>query len=132
MYESLILVDPDVTITAEQLAAELRRFYQGKAGAPAEIAHAGQDVRLRWPGYLLEVGRSSVPHVLIESQELALKFAREHPARDRIASCTCRFEVSGDDDPDMEHFNDSLYVGEALSRLGSVYRFEQASCEFLD
>jgi hypothetical protein len=32
MYEVLILIDPDDTITSDQLAQELRRFYVGKAG----------------------------------------------------------------------------------------------------
>ena len=132
MYESMILVDPDVIITTEQLADELRRFYSGKQGAPTDILHSGQDIRLRWPNYVLEIARSTLPLVVEESAEVAERFAARHPAHDRIASCACRFEMSGDDDPDMEHFNDYLYVGEALARLGRVYCFDQGSCGFLD
>ena len=130
MYESLVMVDPADAITVEQLAAELRRFYEGKPGAPAEIVRSGQDIELRWPDYVLAVGRSRVPHVLEESKEIAEQAGQQHPAREQIASCTCRFEMSGDDDPDMDHFNDYLFVGEALCRLGRVYWFDQASCEF--
>ncbi len=132
MYECLILVDPVLSITAEQLAAELNRFYVGKAGGPSEIRHSGADVTLRWPDYELTIGRSCVPHVLKESQELAESCGAQHPDRERIALCECRFEVSGADDPDMEHFNDYLFVGEALERLGRVYRLEQASGEFVE
>jgi len=131
VYESLILLDPDVDITPEQLATELRRFYGGKDWAPEELTVRGQSLLLRWPGYLFEVARESVPHVLDESAEIAAKYGAAHPDRARIARCTKRFCTQADDDPDMEHFNDYLFVGEALARLGKVYRFDQSSCEFM-
>jgi hypothetical protein len=31
----------------------------------------------------------------------------------------------------MDRFNDSSFVGEALERLGKVYRFDEGSGEFL-
>jgi hypothetical protein len=40
--------------------------------------------------------------------------------------------MSGPPDPEMDHFNDSLFVGEALERLGRVYRFDQGSGEFME
>jgi hypothetical protein len=132
MYEALILVDPDITITADRLAHELRRFYEGKPGRPSEITLSEDTVTLRWPDYDLTVGRSVLAHVLEESAEIAEECNPDHPARERIARCECRFEMSGPPDPNMDHFNDSLFVGEALERLGRVYRFDQASGEFLE
>ena len=132
VYESLILLDPETQITTDQLAAELQRFYKDKPGSPAELAVAGEGLSLKWPGYTLEIGRSALPHVLEESVELAAEFGEERPDQARIAQCHTRFEVSGDDDPDMEHFNDYLFVGEAVLRLGRAYRFDQAAGEFLE
>ncbi|MEL6110926.1 MAG: hypothetical protein AAFU85_33380 [Planctomycetota bacterium] len=130
MYESLILVDNESSITIDALAAELQRFYADDKHAPLEISAASQTITLRWDGYVLQVAREQLPHVIEESAEIAAQFGADHPAKDRIAKCICRFCITGDDDPDMMHFNDYLYVGEALDRLGTVYRFDQSTCEF--
>ncbi len=130
MYESLILVDNDSSITTEALLAELQRFYADNKHAPLEIAAASQTITLRWDGYVLQVAREQLPHVAEESAEIAAQFGANHPACDRIAQCTCRFCTAGDDDPDMMRFNDYLYIGEVLERLGTVYRFDQSACEF--
>ena len=131
MYESLVLVDNDSTITTDALLAELQRFYADRKHAPSEISSASQTITLRWPDYVLQVAREQLPNVVEESAEIASQFASSHPAQERIGQCNCRFCTSGDDDPDMMHFNDYLYVGEALERLGTVYRFDQSSCEFM-
>ncbi len=131
MCESLILVDTDANISAEALHSELLRFYADDTQAPSEINLSSQTISLRWPDYQLQVAREQLPHVLEESAEIAERFAGDHPDRERIGSCRCRFATAGDDDPDMLHFNDYLFVGEAAERLDKVYRFDQSSCEFM-
>lgn len=131
MYESLILVDNDSVISAEALHAELVRFYVGKAGSPAAITLSSQTIVLKWPKYQIGVAREQLPHIAEESAEIAERFAKNHPERDRIAACQCRFATSGDDDPDMIYFNDYLFIGEAAQRLGKVYRFDSSACEFM-
>ena len=132
MYECLVIVDPATDIPVDLVAAELRRFYAGKPDSPSELALEGDLIELRWPGYTLSVGRSSLPHVLEESQGIASEFAGEHPARERIGLCSSRYEVVGEDDREMQHFNDYLFIGEVLARLGTVYRFESTSSQFLE
>jgi hypothetical protein len=132
MYRSLVLVDPASDVSSEQLCDELRRFYAGKDRAPDSIDLSDQTVTLRWAGYALLAVRESAPHVLVESQEIADSNARQHPARERIARCTVRFFLSGGRDPAMARFNDYLFVGEALARLGTVYRFEPDTMQFLE
>jgi hypothetical protein len=132
MYRSLVLVDPASDIASAQLGDELRRFHAGRDRAPRHVDVSDQTVTLRWAGYALTAVRESAPHVLIESQEIAGSFAGHHPARDRIARCAVRFALSGGPDPDMAWFNDFLFVGEALARLGTVYRFDPDAAEFLE
>jgi hypothetical protein len=132
MYEGLVLIDPDSAISPEDLARELRRFYAGDAEAPFDIAVFGGEVTLRWPDFVFVAGFSAEPHVREESAELAEQFAARHPDRERIARCAERFELSGDSDPELLHFNDSLFVGEALRRLGRVYRFDPLTEAFLE
>jgi len=132
MYQSLVLIDPESSISAEQLYDELCRFYDGKHGAPDHIDLSDQTVILRCPGYALEAVGETAPHVLVESQEIANRYAQHHPARERIAGCAARFLLSGGFDPGMLRFNDYLFVGEALARLGTVYRLEPGTGQFLD
>lgn len=130
MYESLNLVDPDSNITIDALLEELQRFYAADKHAPKSITGASSTITLRWPDYEMVVTRERLPNVLEESQEIAGRFGTAHEKRERIALCDCRFVTRGDDDPDMLHFNDYLFIGEALERLGTVYRFDQSACEF--
>ena len=132
MYECLVLVDSENDVTSAALVAELRRFYSSDPTAPREILVSGPTVTLRWEDYTMTVHRSALPNVLDESAEIANEFAAERLDRDRIARCQLRFEISADEDPEMDHFNDYLFVGEALQRLARVYRFDQASGEFLE
>ncbi|MEM6471876.1 MAG: hypothetical protein AAF802_20115 [Planctomycetota bacterium] len=66
MYESLILVDNDSTITTDALLAELQRFYADDKHAPLEISAVSQTITLRWDGYVLQVAREDLPHVVVE------------------------------------------------------------------
>jgi hypothetical protein len=129
MYEALVLVDPQTDISVEQLVSELENFYSSSAKRPS-ISRSGDLITLAWPGYALEVGRSSLPDVLEESAELARSFAASHPEKSRISCAKTRFELSGDEDPDMDYFNDFLFVIEALQRLGNVYHFDPGAGEF--
>jgi hypothetical protein len=134
VYESLVLIDPEGSLGLEGLAAELRRFYAKSSAdqCPTEIKVTGSSLTLRWPYYRIDIHHSTAPHVLEESEEIADRWAGSHPERDRISKCRERLEISGEDDPDMEYFNDCLFVGEAAERLTKVFRFDQASAEFLN
>jgi hypothetical protein len=129
MYDALVMVDPEMDISAEQLASELELFYSPHDDKP-RISCSDDSVTLSWPDYVLEVARSSLPHVLEESAEIAMRYASAHPEQSRISRAKIRFELSGRDDPDMLHFNDSLFIVEALERLGRVYRFDPVIGEF--
>lgn len=61
---------------------------------------------------------SSEPHVLVESQEMAELFAATRPEQEEIATCKRRFEVIGN--PNMDYFNDYLFVLQALESFSGV------------
>ncbi|MGZ5461272.1 MAG: hypothetical protein ACXWN1_31940, partial [Thermoanaerobaculia bacterium] len=105
MYESLVMVDPDVDISVDAVAAELRRFYTKVPDAPL-IETKGSEILLRWPGYTFAIHREAMPHVLEESVEIAEQFGARLPHRDRVARCRVRFSTQGDEDPSMNRFND--------------------------
>jgi hypothetical protein len=131
MYESLIFLDPNVDISASQVAEALRAFYESHPDGPDEIRLDNECVTLHWGSYQLWVGREAVAHAQQEAAEIAERFGADHPDQERIARSRVRLSTGADDDPDMDHFNDYLYVGEVIGQLGKVYRFDQASGEFL-
>lgn len=132
MYEGLIMLDRDSEFSVEAFQAELERTFLGKPGAPSEIAVQGSQITLQWGAYALRLHRSAGPNVLEESAEIAESCGEGHPERERIAECRVRFELVGDEDPELNHLPDALLAGEAAARCGRVYRFDEESQEFLD
>ena len=131
MYDTLIMLDPETSISIHSRQTELEAFYKAHPKNRPVVAVEGTRLHIRWPDYSFEVAHSQLPHVIEESQEIAEEYAGSHPARERIALCASRFEMTGSDDPDMEHFNDYLYVIEAVQRLGTAYAFSSETCEFM-
>ena len=132
MYETLILVDADSLITGDAIENALAAVYSQSKGAGAVVKRNGSSFKVAWPEFFLELGLSTAPHVLEESQEIALEFAKGRPEQDKIGRCHTRVELAGADDPGMDYFNDYCYVVEAIEKLGTVYTFDQGSCEFMN
>lgn len=100
---------------------------------PARVQLVGRDcLFVTLDQYQLMLCESSELHVLEESWELANEDAQAHPARDRIAQCHTRFELSGGDDFDIDYFHDYGFVLEALEGLGTVCIFDQADQSFME
>lgn len=129
MYDTLVLIDPENQLTLKDAETALRTT---SFSVPATIQVDGNCLTVDLGDYQLKVWRASEEHVLEESEEMASQDAQNHPARDRIALCHTRFEVSGDDDLHMDYFNDYVFVIEALEGLGKVYTYTQADGSFAD
>ena len=83
----------------------------------------------KWKCYLWY---NAKPHVLIESKEMADRFAKKRKDKNDIAKSAQRFEISSEADRKMDHFNDYLSV---LEILGGHYKgkiWEDASQTFMD
>jgi hypothetical protein len=50
--------------------------------------------------------------------------------RAAIARARCRFELTSDDDPDMDHLNDMIFICQAAAAIGQVFIFDPQSGEF--
>jgi len=131
MYESMLLIHPDKPIGTATLASELRSFYQG-SDQSAIITERGQSgLDLQFKDYIFRLDFDRSPHVLEEAADIAARFGANTGKQQRIAACTSRFEVRADDDPEMNYFNDFMYIIEASQRIGEVYAFDTASRSFL-
>ena len=132
MYETLMLIDPETSITDDVIYAAISKACLISGGSSPTVSCRGSTFQIAWPGFSIELGRSDLPHVLEESQEIAQEFASGKPQQNRIAQCRERIELAGDDDPAMDHFNDYCSVVEAIESLGIVYTFDQGTGEFMN
>jgi hypothetical protein len=124
MYESLVLIHPDTPATSAALAAELRRFYQRIQASPTIVKCSDSSLELRFSDCVFYITHDRSPHVVEESAEIAEEFGAETGKQDRIAACSSRFDIHSDEDPEMNYFNDFLYVIESSQSLGEVYAFD--------
>jgi hypothetical protein len=90
----------------------------------------GDELTVAVGSFHFHIAFSDQPRVLQESIEIAAEFAADRPDRAAIARAACRFELSSDDDPDMDHFNDMLFICHAAESLGPVYIFDPQEGEF--
>ncbi len=80
-----------------------------------------------WEHWKMSIHVVDLPHVLLESQEIAHHFASNSSQAQFVTSCDARLEVVGEPDPGMVYFNTFLFVLEALSTLPNVAIFDTAS-----
>jgi hypothetical protein len=129
MYETLMLFDSKNHIGLAEVESAVRQRFSGQE--QPTITKIDNVVKLTWPNFSLEVGVNEGESVLEESKEIAEEFAPE-PLRDTIRSCGSRVEISGSDDPGMDHFNDLCFVLEAVESAGRVYTFDPGTGEFMN
>ncbi|MBP7867026.1 MAG: hypothetical protein KA419_13875 [Acidobacteria bacterium] len=132
MYDTLVLIDPETTITADDIERQLKDFCRDPGSRNAQMIRKGEGFILKWPGYALEVTLNTGRSVLVESDDIANRFAVAHPHRQRISQCSVRVEISGDDDPEMSFFNDFCIVLDSIERLGTVYTFDPGNAQFMN
>jgi hypothetical protein len=119
-YQYMAMVAPETSASLETLQASLDAFYS-KIKRPYRSAISGNQLTLTLADYKFYVYYATEAHVLEESREMAQTYIGDASTKAAIARCATRFEMHGDDDPDMDYFNDSLYLQEQIEALGTVY-----------
>jgi hypothetical protein len=132
MYETLALLDPATSVSSDDVEAAIAsRFAVDGAAAPS-VSRVDERVVVSWPDFTLAIDRNALPHVVVESAEMAELLDPDHESRARVALCRERFEVSGTSDFDMEHFDAFCFVIAAMEDMGTVYTFDSGSGEFMN
>jgi hypothetical protein len=131
-YQLMVLLSGDSTLTAESLADRLGKRFAYDPNVKMVIED-GKDhlLRVQWADWSLRLYFEGEPHVLVESEEIAEHYAASHPERKTIAACKRRLSMSGDDDPNMDHFNDYVFVMEVLESFPGVYLFDPREGSFV-
>lgn len=131
MYELLILLtSPDIKGTEPYARAIEQEYATHKGGVRPLVKLVGDSIEIVFGQFKFYVDVSCAPHVLEESAEIALQFAKGHPEQRRIAQAACRYELHSDEDRDMEYFNDMVFLSEAASSLAGAFVFDPQAGEF--
>jgi hypothetical protein len=132
MYETSILIHPSTPVTRDELLNSISQFYGKSKGVAPQIAARGTSgIRIQFPGFGFSIVKDGASHVIEEAKEISTRYGTATGKQHRISDCNTRFDVQGDDDPDMDYFNDYLYIIEAAQKLGEAYAFDNASATFI-
>ena len=130
-YSYLVLLTDESDFSLAELAARLEHFY-GKAGqGNVAVVTKEESLKVKVGDYAFQLHYNQEDYVVEESQEIAEDAATNHPDKARIAACRRRLEIAGEDDPDMDYFNDSLYLLEIIETFSGVFIFDPYDGRFL-
>ena len=122
-YVVLALITPQADADFASVSEAIRTVYERRQ-IPVQIEQHDKHCILYFDAWSFRIYWEDEPHVLVESQEIAVKFPSTGIDPAVIASCAQRITTAGDSDPDMLHFNDYVYVLEVLERFKGVYLFD--------
>lgn len=126
MYESLIMIDKRSSISFDTLVNQIKEKYSSIDNTSIVVENEKLDITIR--GWRLSVDYSEDSHVVEESKGLADQLVGE--LKTKVGTCTSRFEVSSDEDENMDFFNEYCILQQEIEELGTVYIFDCVSGEF--
>ncbi|MGI4869598.1 MAG: hypothetical protein ACRYFX_00295 [Janthinobacterium lividum] len=127
-YSYLAFITPDSAADLAGLQACLQALSAQLNQAPKPtLTLDGNELTVAFEEYSFHIYYATEAHVQEEALEIAatnpdtlVDLAEQPIDPARLGTCTRRFELWGDPDPDMDYFNDSLYILEALEELEGV------------
>lgn len=127
-YQTFILLPPDSGASLPRAHEALHQ--SGALGGP-NLTLKTDHVAIDSAGWRLCIRLVSGAHIVEESRDIALRYGSKREDRDDLARRDTRFELDGDTDTDMEHFNDYLLAVERLAESFGWVAFECHTEEFV-
>lgn len=130
-YDLFALLTDEATITVAQLSKLLKAKFAPDQGAQV-LLESEKSLAIKWKNWAFQIAYEDGPHVLEESREIAELHSANRPDESLIAACRRRMIVVGDPDPNMEHFNDYLFIEEVFLTLPGVILYDPQEKAFVD
>ena len=130
-YGYLVLIERSSEITIEALKKCFLDAYQ-RDSRSVLIDHQENELIIRIDNYSFNILLKQSPDVQKEAFELSNAYLWHHAKKAKLAQCDICLEISGEPDPDMEYFNDSLKVIDTISVFKGTYIFDPQAGTFLD
>lgn len=125
-YTHLAFLHPEQTIAALDIKKRIDDRFARMPGSNKPIAAlTGDNLIVTFDdGYSFHIHFAADLHVSIEASEIADQFttdwAGEALDKEALRKSTQRIEFYGDHDPEMNYFNDSLFLLEEIDAAGKV------------
>ena len=125
-YSYLAFIQPNAKITFDDIKTNLEEFYANKKGKPT-ITQSKSNMVLTFKDYQFSIHYSNEKHVIEEAREIAdrtdVDWADNKIDKEKLKECSSRFEIWGEEDFDMDYFNDSLFIIETIEKLDGLIIF---------
>ncbi|RXK83008.1 hypothetical protein [Filimonas effusa] len=127
-YTHLAYLKPGKSIDLETLENNIAARYEGMKNStkPVIVDEAGM-LRISFNSYNFYITLVSASHVAVEARETAEQVDKDwaENAYDKgaLKESTIRLDFYGDADPEMEYFNDSLFILEEIEKTGDTIIF---------
>ena len=132
MYELLILISAGTDLDLSKLDTVISTHFASLDPAPEIVSEIqANQLILGVNGFRFYINHHCGDIVSRESKEMADMLAKGRDDAGEIARVSCRFEVSSDGDPSMDHLNDFVFLMEAAEKASGVFLFDPASSAFM-
>jgi hypothetical protein len=126
-YQYLAFIQPDSDADLTVLKNNLESFYEKSSRRP-NISQRDKVITVDFDNYKFEISLSDGSHVIEEAAEIAndraTDYAENNFDKEKLRTSSKRFEISGEDDIDMDYFNDSLFIVETTEKFRGVIVFD--------
>ncbi len=126
-YQYLAFIQPDSDADLTVLKTNLESFY-AKTNRRPNISQIDKTITVAFDNYKFEIFLTDESHVIEEAAEIAndrvTDYAENSFDKEKLKTSSKRFEISGEDDFDMDYFNDSLFIVEATEKFKGVIVFD--------
>lgn len=126
-YNHLAFIYPESNVTIEDVKISLEEFYTNKKIKPS-IMQSDNDIVLKFDNYKFHIHLSKDKHVIEEAREIAedrnIDWADKKFDKELLKQSSSRLEIWGEEDFDMDYFNDSLLIVETIGKLDGLTIFE--------
>jgi hypothetical protein len=113
--------DFDLSIATERLI---------KTFPEAQVTQLDQSISIQFPDWKMQLHLADEPFIADEAKDLAEYFS-DCPRATEIAACKRRVEIGADPDPNMDHFNDFVFVCQMLEEFKGVILFDPQSGQLI-
>lgn len=129
-YQTLVFLPKN---SKASLEAAYKTLSQSEAfsGHGTKVVKTSNRIKVSSGGWTLTIAFATGDAVRDESAEIVERYGDSRGDREILASCEKRFELFGDEDPEMEHFGDYILVIEHLNETYKGVAFELHSEEFV-
>lgn len=125
-YQYFALIHNDSNADINVLKENLDVFYSKTSKKPT-ISLTDKELKISFTDFDFQIYLSEEKSVLEESVEMADDFKVDYSEmefdKEKVKTCSKRFEISADDDFDMEYFNDSLFILEQIEKFNGITIF---------